>query len=74
MGGAYADLIREEAAHASAAANLRGEELDAYLDRFSAPDRPRFTELAGRAAAVADRHHLVSAAHALFLWKKDLIK
>jgi hypothetical protein len=74
MGGAYADLIREEAAHASAAANLRGEELDSYLDRFSAPDRPRFTELAGRAAAAADRHHLVGAAHALFLWKKDLIQ
>jgi hypothetical protein len=73
-GEAYADLIREEAAHASAAADLRGDALDAYLDRFSAADRPRFTELARQAAAAGDRNHLVSAARALFLWKKDLIK
>jgi hypothetical protein len=73
-GPAYAELIREEAAHAAAAGNLHGEALDAALDRFSAPDRPGFTELAGRISSASDRHHLVSAAHALFQWKKDLIK
>ena len=73
-GPAYAELIREEAAHAAAAHNLHGEDLDAALDRFSSPDRPSFTELASRLASASDRNHLVSAARALFQWKKDLIK
>jgi hypothetical protein len=73
-GPAYAELIREEAAHAAAAGNLHGEALDAALDRFSAPDRPGFTELASRVSSVSHRNDLVSAAHALFQWKKDLIK
>jgi hypothetical protein len=74
FGAAYAELIREEAAHAAGAQTLRGEDLDSYLDRLSAPDRPRFGSLAEHAAAAADRHDLVSAARALFLWKKELIK
>lgn len=73
-GAAYAELIREEAAHAAAAHNLHGEALDEALDRFSSPDRPSFTELASRLASASDRTHLVSAARALFQWKKDLIK
>ena len=73
-GGAYAELVREEAAHASGAQALRGEDLDAYLDRLSGPDRPRFSSLAEQADAAADRHDLVSAARALFQWKKDLIQ
>ena len=73
-GGAYAELIREEAAHASGAQALRGADLDAYLDRLSGPDRPRFSSLAEQAAGAADRHALVSAARALFQWKKDLIQ
>ena len=73
-GPAYAELIREEAAHAAAAHNLHGEALDEALDRFSSPDRPSFTELASRVSSAGDRNHLVSAARALFQWKKDLIK
>jgi hypothetical protein len=73
-GGAYAELIREEAARVSGAPNLRGEELDAYLDRFSKPDERPFSALAAEAGDAPDRNHLVSAARALFLWKKDLIQ
>jgi len=73
-GGAYAELIREEAARISGAPVLRGEELDAYLDRFSKPDEKPFSALAAEAGDAADRNHLVSAARALFLWKKDLIQ
>jgi hypothetical protein len=74
-GGAYADLIREAAAHDSGAhLALRDAELDAYLDRLSPPGRPRFTELAQQARLVEDSSGLVAAARALFLWKKDLIK
>jgi hypothetical protein len=73
-GGAYAELIREEAARVSGAPNLRGDELDSYLDRFSKPDGKPFSALAAEAADAPDRNHLVSAARALFLWKKDLIQ
>ncbi|MGZ8997743.1 MAG: hypothetical protein ACXW2T_02700 [Allosphingosinicella sp.] len=73
-GGAYAELVREEAARISGAPNLRGEELDAYLDRFSKPDEKPFSALAAEAGDAPDRNHLVSAARALFLWKKDLIQ
>ncbi len=73
-GGAYAELIREEAARVSGAPALRGEELDAYLDRFSAPGQKPFSALAAEAGDAADRNHLVSAARALFQWKKDLIQ
>ncbi len=73
-GAAYAELVREDAARASGAHGLRGDALDAYLDRFSPAGRPSFTALAGAIAAAANRDELVSAARALFLWKKDLIK
>lgn len=73
-GPAYAELIREEAAHAAAASHLRGEALDAALDRFSSPGQPSFTELAAKASSASHRYDLVGAAHALFQWKKDLIK
>jgi hypothetical protein len=73
-GPAYAELIREEAAHAAAAGNLHGEALDAALDRFSSPGEPSFTQLAAQASSASHRYDLVSAAHALFKWKKDLIK
>lgn len=75
VGAAYADLIREEAAHATGApAGLRAAELDLYLDRFTAPDGAPFSELADRARHASDRHELVSAAHALFTWKRNIIQ
>ena len=74
-GGAYADLVAEEGARASGApTNLRGSELEAYLDRLSAPDAPRYSELAARARAASNRDELVSAARALFSWKKELVQ
>jgi hypothetical protein len=75
QGGAYADHVAEEAARASGApVSLRGEALDAYLDRFTSPDQPSFSELAGRARRAPDREALVVAARALYQWKKDLIR
>jgi hypothetical protein len=72
-GSAYADLIREAAAHDSAApAAAAGAELDAYLDRLSRPGEPPFSALADRLRAARDRFELVAAAHALFMWKKDI--
>ena len=74
-GGAYADLVAEEAARASGAPpNLRGAELEAYLDRLSPADRPRYSELAARAREASDRDELVSAARALYSWKKELVQ
>jgi hypothetical protein len=72
-GGAYAELVREAAAHESGAhLALRDAELDSYLDRVSPPDRP-FSALAARARAAADSSELLAAARALFQWKKDLL-
>ena len=75
LGGAYADVIAEDAARASGAPpNLQAGELEAYLDRLSPPDGPKYTSLAARARAAADRSELVSAARALFSWKKEIIQ
>jgi hypothetical protein len=75
MGGAYAELVRQDAARITAApAWVQGEALDAYLDKLSRPERPAFTALATRLAAARDRHELVAAARALFSWKKDIIR
>ena len=74
-GGAYADLIREGAAWDSGAhLALQDAELDAYLDRLSAPDQPRLSDLVQQARLAEDRFDLLAAARALFQWKKDLIK
>ncbi len=71
-GGAYAELMREEAARgAGVAATLKGDALDAYLDRISGRE-PRFTDLAARLEAADDRYELLQAARALFQWKKDI--
>lgn len=71
-GGAYADLVRDAAVQATGAPpSLRGAELEAYLDRLSPPDAPKFSALAERARNAADSHELVSAARALFAWKKE---
>lgn len=74
-GAAYAETIREAAARESGAhLALAESELDAYLDRVSPPGGPTFSELADRAARADSRSALLSAARALFRWKKDLIK
>ena len=74
-GGAYAELVRETAAHQSGAHMALGDaELDAYLDRLSPEGRPKFSELADRARHAGDSSQLLAAARALFQWKKDLIK
>jgi hypothetical protein len=75
LGGAYADVIREDAARTTAApAWLSGDKLNHYLDRLSRRDGAKFTDLARRLAAATDRHELVAAARALFSWKKDIIR
>jgi hypothetical protein len=75
LGGAYADVVRQDAARLAAApAGLQGEALDAYLDRLSRDERPPFSALAARLAAARDKAELVAAARALFSWKKDIIR
>lgn len=74
-GAAYAEAIREAAARESGAHLALAEgELDAYLDRVSPPGGPTFSQLADRAAHADSRASLLSAARALFRWKKDLLK
>jgi hypothetical protein len=75
LGGAYADVVRQDAARLTAApAALQGEALDAYLDRLSREDAPPFSALAARLAAARDKSELVAAARVLFSWKKDIIR
>lgn len=74
-GPAYAALIREAAARQSGApAGLEGPRLDAYLDRLTRDGGATFSTLTERIAGARDRHELVAAARALFLWKKDIGK
>jgi hypothetical protein len=75
LGGAYADLVRDEAARAGAAPpHLQGEALEAYLDRFTKPGEMPFSPLADAVRQARDRPGLVAAARALFAWKKDMIR
>ncbi|MEA3015042.1 MAG: hypothetical protein QOD42_3587 [Sphingomonadales bacterium] len=75
LGAAYADVVRHDAARAvGAPPALSGEALDAYLDRLSKGDGPKFTQLANDVVWARDRHELVAAARALFSWKKDIIR
>jgi len=75
LGGAYADVVRQEAARLAAAPPaLQGEALDAYLDHLRRGDGPPFSALAARLAAARDRHELIAAARALYSWKKDIIR
>ena len=75
LGGAYADVVRQDAARIAAApAALQGEALDAYLDRIGRGDGPPFSALAARLAAARDKGELIAAARALFSWKKDIIR
>lgn len=71
-GDAYADLVRDMAAHdLGAPASLGGDALDTYLDRIGSADQPRFSVLAGQLRAAGDRSALLRAAQALFRWKKE---
>lgn len=75
LGGAYADVVRGEAARLASAPHwLSGDKLDAYLDRIGRPGNPPFTALADALTRAADRTGLIAAARALHLWKKDLVK
>jgi len=75
LGGAYADVVRQDAARIAAAPpGLQGEALDAYLDRVGRGDGPPFSALVARLVAARDRAELVAAARALFSWKKDIIR
>ena len=75
LGGAYADVVRQEAARAASAAPwLQGEALDAYLNRLGRPGQPSFSELAERVASAPDRHALMAAARTLIQWKKEIIR
>ncbi|MDQ8757735.1 hypothetical protein RCO27_16015 [Sphingosinicella sp. LHD-64] len=73
LGGAYADVLRQETARAAnAPAWLQDEALDAYLDRMNRGHEP-FSALAGRLALARDRPSLMQAARALYQWKKDTL-
>lgn len=75
LGGGYAEVVRDDAARAGAAPpNLHDGDLEAYLDRFTRPGEPPFSQLANALRSARDRHELMSAARALFRWKKDLIR
>jgi hypothetical protein len=73
VGGAYAALTRDLAAQAThAPARLSGEALDAYLDRSGrAADDAPYATLAWRAEAAEDRDQLLSAARALYRWRRN---
>lgn len=73
LGGAYAEVLRQETARAANAPSwLQDEALDAYLDRMNRTSGP-FSALAERLALARDRHSLMQAARALYQWKKDTL-
>lgn len=75
LGAGYADLIRDDAARAAAApTHLRGEALEAYLDRFSRGGEAPFSALARAVRSARDRADLAAAARALFAWKRNLVR
>lgn len=75
LGGAYVDVVRQEAARITAAPrSLQGNALDRYLDRFSAPGAPTFGDLAVRVMLARDRSDMVAAARALSRWKEELTR
>lgn len=75
IGGHYADVVRDSAAHAAGApASLSGPALESYLDRISKPGTARFSDLAAPMRGAADRDSMLAAARALFQWKKDITR
>ena len=73
VGAAYASLTRDLAAQAThAPARLSGEALDDYLDRSGKADGdPPYATLAWRAETAEDRDQLLSAARALYRWRRN---
>jgi hypothetical protein len=73
VGAAYAALTRDLAAQAThAPARLSGEALDAYLDRAGKTGGdPPYATLAWRAETAEDRDQLLSAARALYRWRRN---
>ena len=75
LGHAYADVVRQEAARATAApAWLQGDRLDAYLNRLGRGGGRTFSELAAELAQARDRHALMAAARALFAWRREIAR
>lgn len=73
LGGRYVETIRERAVIAfGVPSRLRGEGVDAYLDKLSG--RAKFSDLAQAAEAASDKASLVAAAQALHDWAKEKAK
>ena len=73
VGAAYASLTRDLTAQAThAPARLSGEALDEYLDRSGkAEGDPPYATLAWQAGTAEDRDQLLSAARALYRWRRN---
>lgn len=73
VGSAYAALTRDLATQAThAPARLSGEALDAYLDRSGKVEGdPPYSTLAWQAETAEDRDQLLSAARALYRWRRN---
>jgi len=73
VGAAYASLTRDLTAQAThAPARLSGEALDDYLDRSGKTEGdPPYATLAWRAETAEDRDQLLSAARALYRWRRN---
>jgi hypothetical protein len=73
VGGAYASLTRDLTAQAThAPARLSGEALDQYLDRSGkAEGDPPYATLAWQAETAENRDQLLSAARALYRWRRN---
>ena len=70
FGARYAAVMRDRAVRAfGVPARLKGDALDAYLDRL--PGRSRFTTLAAAADAATDAPQLLAAARALHRWQGE---
>jgi hypothetical protein len=70
MGGRYVEAIRDRARIAfGVPGRLRGDAIDAYLDKLSG--RSRFTDLARAVDDANDKASLVNAARALHDWQKE---
>ena len=73
LGGRYVETVRERAVTAfGVPSRLRGEAIDAYLDKLSG--RARFSDLAQAAEQATDKTSLVAAAQALHDWQKEKAK